>query len=109
MIPRKTLTAIRKIGTRINGKFIVSSEETFSIIASVQPASGTELDISIPFISVEKGDIFKLITNDALTVLRDGNDADYVMIGEKECRVIQAKEWNNNIMNHNIYFVQEVI
>ena len=108
MIPRKTLTAIRKIGTRVNGKFTVSSEETFPIIASVQPVSGTDLE-AISYISQEQGEVFKLITNDILTVLRDGNDADYVMIGEKECRVIQAKEWNNNIMNHNIYYIQEVI
>lgn len=108
MIPRKTLTVIRKIGTRVNGKYIVSNEETFSITASIHPMSGTELE-SISYISQEKGEIFKLITNDILIPLQDENDSDYIMIEQKECRVISCKEWSNNILNHNIYYVQEVI
>lgn len=107
MIPRKVLIAKHILGSRIQGKFVQSGATTFSISASVQSVTGAAL-ANMSFITSDSGRVYKLITNDALRTLKEGPDADVVEIDGKDHRVLEGVKWDNHILDHNIYIVQEL-
>lgn len=109
MIPRKILTVIRSSGSRVNGRASSTSTTTYQITASVHPVTEKQL-LDLGGLTKDDGEVYKLITNNVLRPISDSTfDADIVQIDGKYCRVIREKEWKNQILEHNVYFAQEII
>jgi len=109
MIPRKTLTAYRTAaGSFLNGIYTPGVETSFSISASVQPASGKTLE-RLP----EGRRLFEtvvLFSSDLLYSLDDGTVSapDQVLVNGKRFEVYSSEIWQNNVLPHYKYVVQRV-
>jgi hypothetical protein len=69
------------------------NRETFSIVASVQPTSGRDLQ-DIP--AERRGDEVRLvITETALRTIRPGNDPDYIDLDGEPWRIIKVERWQS--------------
>lgn len=99
MIARQNITLKRVApgSYDVNGVWVEGAVTSSTIAASVQPASGKELD-RLPEGRMYK-EAFTLYTSTALNADED-NNADQVTIFGKDFTIVNVEVWRNGILPH---------
>ena len=104
MIGRQSLACTRKAISMDHGRVVESDDATFSILASVQPLIPAELMLLPEGRRQNKS--YKLFTNDTLYCFGDKDyNPDQVTIDGEQFETFAPSQWNNGIINHNVYIV----
>lgn len=100
---RSSISTKRKTGSYINGRWIENAPDTITIIASVQPVTGKELE-SLNIGREELGKV-KIYTDDTLYISDEGNNrsGDIITWQGDNYEIIAEGKNRNNIINHNKY------
>lgn len=98
-----------RTATKTNGRNTLTLGESFYINASIQPAQPQDLVTSDDLLQRESGVIYKLITTSVLKPMTKSNVSDVVVYKGKIHNVFAGSNWENNILNHNVYLIQEVV
>jgi hypothetical protein len=82
-------------------------EESFEILASVQPLLGSEIRL-LPENRREE-ELLKIYTDSELFSSEKGSarSCDIVVINNKDYEVVKIFSWKNNIINHNKYILSK--
>lgn len=104
---RQQVTAYRQ-GTvsTVNGYRQQTAETSFSIFASIQPVSPSDLE-SLPE-GRRESKAFRLYSDDTLNAVGSKNPDQVVLFGERY-EVYGVAPWQNNVINHNKYIVAKVL
>lgn len=105
---RKEMTGVKRSGDRTNGRTKIIEGSDFTFTASVQPAQPAELDAVQDLLRKESGIVYKLITDYPLESTTKNNVSDIIEYDGKRYEVFQATPWKNNLLNQNVFMMQEV-
>lgn len=103
----QTRQCYHQTGTWTDGHFTKGTPTSFIINASIQNATPAQLD-SIPEVKRKSGAVYTVITYDILLVTNGNTLADLVVYESKNFEVVSQLSWANNLLNHNIYLIQEL-
>ena len=106
---RKELTGYKRSGDRTHGRTKIVEGSDFTFLASVQPVDPSELVAIEDLLRKESGTVYKLITNYELESTTKNNISDIVEYSGKKYEVFRVKAWENNLLNHNVYLMQEIV
>jgi len=96
------------IPTIIKGQITEQSTQTpFNLEASVQPSTSAQLSM-LPETRRLRGGIYTLITFETLLTVDNDVYPDLILFDNKTYEVVTKLKWENNILNHNIYLIQEI-
>lgn len=107
LIPRQSLTVTRESGgAYVNGKWVVGTPSTFTIDASVQPLTASELEL-LPEARRASGESYKLYADltPALNTVTTSENPDSISIFSHDFEVFSVERWENSIVNHKKYIV----
>lgn len=83
------------------------SQSQFSINGSIQEATASELS-SLPENRRLKAGTYSVITFDTLLTTDDSQYPDLVSYNGASYEVVTKAKWENNLINHNVYLIQEI-
>ena len=102
LFPR-TISILRRVGSRVNGRWTTSEETSMNVTGSVQPVSGKDTQ----FLPEGRRDVgtVKVYCNERLNVSVEGseNSGDVVIWRGKKWEVFQELDFANDIINHYKY------
>ncbi len=100
---RQPVPVKRRTGSYVNGRWINNAYDTITIIASIQPITGKELE-SLNIGRAELGKV-KIYTDNTLYISDEGNNrsGDLMTWLGDEYEIIAEQKNQNNIINHNKY------
>jgi len=83
------------------------AQTSFTINGSIQESTPAELSSLVEARRL-KGGVYTLITFD--TLLTADNDAypDLIVYSGANYEVVTKAKWENNLINHNVYLIQEI-
>lgn len=103
------MTAVPRSGLRSNGRTAITEGTPFQLLASVQPASPQDLITSEDLLKKESGIVYKIITEATLKATTKTSVCDLVKYNGKDFDVFSVAPWDNGILKHNVYLIQEVV
>lgn len=105
---RKDVTIHRTApGSYVGGVWQEGAPSSFTIKASVHPASGKDLE-TLPE-GKRQGGAYKIITDAVLVTIDEGSqNADQVEIGGQRYEVTQRADWQNGVLPNNQYLATKV-
>lgn len=99
---RKARTLFRLAGGFVDGTWVVSGETEIAITASIQPATGQDMQ------NVEEGrragGVFAVFTDTAIQTAVQGaspTKADQLEIGGIRHEAVHVEPWDNDVINHH--------
>jgi len=100
LLGKQTLAGARQSGGYINGVWVAGAGTVFSLSASVQPITGSDLQ-ALPEGRRDKT-AYKIFTNTLLQTANDGLgvSADILTINSVSCEVIACQPWSNCSLAH---------
>jgi len=99
LIPKKNVSVKREARiTVVDGFPIAGNISTFTIKASVQPA--TDRDLRTLPTGTHYVEAYKLFSYDYLQEEDSNYEADEVTIGTKQFKVVKVSDWDNQVIPH---------
>lgn len=98
---RQAHTLFRLTGSYVDGDWVEASEASISITASIQPATGNDLQ-NVPEGRRASG-VFAVFTDTAIQTAVQGatpTKADRLSIGGILHEAVHVEPWQNNVINH---------
>lgn len=107
---RKPINAYRQEGSRVKGRWTGTGETLIIINGSFQPVKGSELE-NTPELRRRKGAVYKIYTDPGtgLRTTKNTDQADQIEYNGQRYEVIMTQFWDNNVINHEKYFVGELL
>lgn len=106
---RQPVVGVRKDPpTNVKGRFTPGSTTPINFTASIQPATGDELD-ALPEGLRENG-MYRLYTDFALRTVNESTKkpADVIDYNSKKYKIVQVEPWQNNVISHYKAFMSEI-
>ena len=102
---RKAHTLYRQLGDYVDGYWVTSGETEIAITASVQPATGKDMD-NVPEGKRNRAVVVvitstEIMTAEQATVADDpGTEADQILRNGHRYEAVHVEDWDNDVINH---------
>ena len=106
---RKPRTVERYLGSYIDGHWVDSLDDTFTIQGSLQPLKGNELML-LPENRREIAS-YKVYTDTELFTATKGSNQspDRIILSDGAYEVVRVEPWQNDIINHYKVFISKLV
>jgi hypothetical protein len=94
--------------TIVKGQITSQGAQTsFTINGTIQPSSSAQLAM-LTEVRRLKGGIYTLFTFDTLLTVDNSVYPDLIVFNGSNYEVVSKITWKNNLINHNVYLIQEI-